>query len=120
MDFFKDDDFVCVMGVWINQEMSKSLAHIANRLLKERGKIATSYGEKREWYVDGAGGSSMDTHIALLINIEPIEVDSAEKIVTDLAKWQDNNIGCVITYSGNKPFGLDKIIERAKKLLGDK
>lgn len=129
MEFFKDDDFIWVMDVLLNREMSKSLAHIANRLLKERGRVVYARYQDcgplhTHWsdvhYTGDYEKRHEDTHTALLINIAPIEVDTAEKIVTDLAKWQDNNIGCVITYSGNKPFGLDKIIERAKKLLGEK
>lgn len=84
----------------------------ANRLLRERGKVV--YGIEHV-----SGEVSFDSHPerknmpaytkrALLINIEPIEKDSPEKILKDLC---DANL----TRPINDP--IFEIIERAHKLL---
>lgn len=89
----------------------------ANRLLEERGKVVYASGDEKYWQdkkdahlrirVNQDGLLVDSTHQALLINIEPIEQDSAEKILRD---WVDE---C------KKYQVSSELIERAKKLLGD-
>lgn len=84
----------------------------ANRLVEERGRVV--YGQ-----IDGDGPYQFsalqvkasvhgeDTHQAFLINIEPIEQDSAEKFVRDLVS------------ASNHPFS-EPWMDRAKALLEKK
>lgn len=84
----------------------------ANRLLQERGILA--YGTKDSLGLisvsqahggHGAGPSEYQTHQALLINIEPIEQDSAEKVLREFIEtWPDD-------------CGDHGLIKRAKALL---
>lgn len=85
----------------------------ANRLLSERGKVVKSYGEFNEWYANGASGLLDNTHQALIISIEPIEQDSAEKILQLIVSNSFRNEAYAVMVPG-------EIIERAKKLLEKK
>lgn len=83
----------------------------ANRLLSERGKVVTGSISNeplgRGLHVTQPFGEvtgSQDTHRALLICVEEIEQDTAEKIVADLIER-------------NGSHSISKLIERARKLL---
>jgi len=54
--------------------------------------------------------STPDTHTATLINIQPIEQDSAEKVLRDILKDEETNHRVDLN---------SDIRERAKKLLGE-
>lgn len=91
----------------------------ANRMIEERSsKFKLRYDLLRSTFTTlGA-----PTHELLIIaGPDPIEPpDSLEKLVKDLANWQDQNIGCIVQYKGCKPDGLGDLFERAKKLVGPK
>lgn len=95
-----------------SQRASMSVAK-ANRLFQEwLAKGTVFYGMELQhkdcW---GPYVRKNDTHKALLINIEPIEVpDSADKIVSDIAKY--------LTHPHNA--FLSDILERARKLTQNK
>lgn len=61
------------------------------------------------------------THQALLIGLEPIQKDTAEAIVRELALWSNRQkqMGCVLKFKGEPPdpTGLWALLERAEKLL---
>lgn len=81
----------------------------ANRLLREKGTVVTggcAYDDNYYWTNKRA---DVDTHTALLINIQPIEVaDTAEKIANDLANYKfDHEVG----------HRFREFVERARKLL---
>lgn len=109
-DFFKESDSD---NPWTQNKGWISIDK-ANRLLKECG-IVVSGGTKildngtfdNPWdkIPDGTTPRPPDTHQGLLINIEPIEKDSAEKFVSDWLKHDG-------TYS------YDEMADRARKLIG--
>lgn len=80
----------------------------ANLLLEERGKVVYTSNPSNN-YPDWCGHLNEDAqHKALLICVEPIEVDSAEKVLSEIVKevdhWTDVCRG-------------SPLIERARKLL---
>lgn len=88
----------------------------ANCLLRERGVLVT--GSARgllgtttitKPFSDNTGLS--DTHQALLINIEPIERDSAEKVLAEF-------VACCEV--GDPKLRWGELVSRAKKLLEKK
>lgn len=87
----------------------------ANRLIKERGKVV--YGRGREEHAWTDEQANFDKVKALLINIEPIETDSAEKILKDFKEKCDK-----LEFQPNSFTRLDlsDLYNRARKLLGDK
>lgn len=86
----------------------------ANRLLSERGRVVTghNYEGNASWWTGTDAMLCKHTHQALLINIEPIEQDSAEKLLKDLiVKYE---IAHNVPGTG---LGYNKFYERAKALL---
>lgn len=87
----------------------------ANRLLSERGKVIYKQpgwcGHSWQENLHDAGNR---THTALLINIEPIEQDSAEKVLRDLIAIDDKFLMGHIPPSN---IELPAIIDRARKLV---
>ena len=85
----------------------------ANRLLRERGmKVQCVFRENEDsWYA--SNGCLDKTHTALLICIEPIEKDSAEKLIRHTLATIENGHGIL-----NEEFEHFK--DRAKKLLENK
>jgi len=121
MEFFKEgDEDINLSGLsseFLKTVIVKKYISLdkANRLLRERGRVVRTnpkYISPGHWAPIFSDG---DTHQALLINIEPIEKDSAEKILDDLIKIQP------IAYDlGHAPIIHRELIERAKKLRGGK
>lgn len=99
MDFFKPEDSDVEgkrfdkLGGLILPVVSISLSK-ANRLLRERGQVVTGYFETMKsfgaefsnWTTE-ASGDKRDSHRALLICVEPLEQDSADKFVKDFV-WR--------------------------------
>ena len=92
MEFFKEgDEDINLTG--LSSEFLKTVIvkkyisfDKANRLLRERGKVVRTNPKYMSAYHWAPIFSDGDTHQALLVCIEPIEQDSAEKIFEDLAK----------------------------------
>lgn len=118
--FFKPSD---CDGMTFLGESTISLAK-ANRLHAEwlaKGRVV--YGQADAGDRDGFWGFSEkqhgdDTHRALLINIEPLEVDSERKVLEDLVEWHKGVEDVV--YSGWGAPSLSPLIDRARKLLEKK
>lgn len=94
----------------------------ANRLYRERvlAKGVRAYGRifsDGDGHYTTSGKTSLDTHTALLINVEEIEKDSAEKCLKDLMEFL-NPDGLTATQVINRAGDLSKIYDRAKRLLG--
>lgn len=85
----------------------------ANRVIQERGTVVTG-GMKEDGshkYFGAEPGPIMpNTHRALLINIEPIAKDTAEKIVEDMLEHFGGPMAT--------KHSLDSLIDRARKLKG--
>lgn len=109
-DLFTAKDFE---GAFMN---ATNIADIANTLLKERGQVVTArlHGP---WYLennfDSVHDSEARTHCvqALLINIEAIERDSADKLLREWIEHAEK----MVPQLAQTPF-----IQRAKKLLEGK
>lgn len=88
----------------------------ANRLLRERGRAVYGHetGTCVKWYSDNVVDASVGAkHTALLINSQPIEQDSAEKVLAYLVKEYERSMGGVPRFLevGRKAY------ERAKAIL---
>lgn len=114
MEFFKPEDFYPELDQM--KAYAFLLANKMNRLLLERAIEVTggdysgngwAMFEKKPHLTPARG----HTHRALLIGVEPIEKDSAEKVLKDLINWLDI------------PEMLSKntrqLIDRAKRVLGE-
>lgn len=119
MKFFKPETF------GIDSWFDKVYSDKANALLKEWGKVVygtentsikpSNNGRVYQWYESPTAPMDnsywKDTHRALLINIEPLAADTMKKCLEDLlVAWDDKD----------RPMPVDKIIERARKLLAKK
>lgn len=117
-EFFKAIDFRREdLGHWA----SEKIALVANRILAERATrvYAAPYvdngakahkDECAQW--TGERTESVDTHTALLIAIEPIQRDTAEQLVKDLAahaKFQYED--------GKWAMSAEYWVERARRVL---
>lgn len=80
----------------------------ANRLIQERSKVV--YGVGNSWV--NKLHDSIDTHQALLICVEEIEKDSAEKVLVDLIEVMSE------ATCWSEPF--ETLKNRAKRLLEGK
>ncbi len=97
----------------------------ANRIFEEwlkrgtvvYGMIEQRYG-KSDWicFSHNPVPTKGDTHKAILVNIEPLEVDSAEKVLADFVDYYIKPVA----YSDRKDLTFDAIFERARKLLEKK
>lgn len=83
----------------------------ANALLSERGKVV--YTENTEGFY-GEGIHHDSTHTALLINVQPIECDSAEKVLQEVLDYFTKPV----VYSDHKDGLFDALLGRARKLVG--
>jgi hypothetical protein len=107
-EFFKAEDFKHITLV------PTAAAARANYLLAERGVVVRGIVDERGYdayssYEHGPG----DTHTALLINVQPIQKDSAESLLREIVDGYDKD-----QYQyGTK---IHERIERAKRLLGKK
>lgn len=109
MDFFKPDDFRELTN-WHHA----AIAAIANRLLRERSQVVYGIVKGDDFTAfDTNSNSAYNTHTALLICVEPIERDSAEKILSGFVALIDEELNRV----GPKTRAL---YDRAKKLRGGK
>lgn len=111
-DFFTEADCDCCYprascisltkaNVLFNEWLSRGTAVYGKMHAEDYGLFSTSKNDPNWGYTD--------THTALLINIEPIEQDSAEKFVKDFNEVMNREI---------KPIGkLASFITRAKRLL---
>lgn len=79
----------------------------ANALLSERGRVVTGSIDDGGLIYFGTDEHDLDTHTALLINIEPINQDNAGKLIKDLGSFEDFP----------KDETMWDLIERAKALL---
>lgn len=83
----------------------------ANRLISERAKVVScrynDLGLIQALQSSNGVPFIYDTHQALLICVEEIEKDSAEKFVSDFAHELETNV----------PFFFQKWADRAKRLL---
>lgn len=106
MKFFTDDDFL----EWGND--ASTLAGIANIKLAERGKVV--FGGKfclgGEWSFVTQNRGDVNTHRAILVCVEEIEKDSAEKVLRDWVKQWDTEVYARLP--------VETFIERARKVLG--
>lgn len=108
-DFFKPEDFACTKPDWFGRDF----AGLANRILAERGTVVYGrvdgdfgwFDTERKYGHHLNSSPIMASNTALLVNIQPIEQDSADKIIRDLVSYD----------SSGSPEWL-RIIERAKKL----
>lgn len=110
-DFFKESDFCATetkVGFDRHSNYPRYACEIANRLIRERGKVVRSRGGEL-W--DALVVYPEHIHTAILLNIEPIEQDSAEKILRDMISWHDMPYRPE-SYDVTFPF-----IDRAKALL---
>lgn len=105
--FFKETDRELIVdGGYISIDK-------ANRVLRERGTVVYGSNIGRHWTVSQ---SVVDVNQALLINIEPIEKDSAEKILADwTAHLEKRKEAKDFFYNDELQF-----LDRAKKLRGEK
>ncbi len=84
--------------------------------LLEKGVRATKYQKRlspmSHWNTDEVYGTATEdaTHTGLLIGIEPIVRDTAESLLREF----------VDTYDGKIKTSVAQVIERAKRLLGEK
>lgn len=85
----------------------------ANGLLSQRGKVVYTF-EDSEYLVAHKNWRKEDTHTALLINIQPIEQDSAEKLVKDFISECEK---LEIRPNSFTTMDLSDLYERAKKLV---
>lgn len=121
-EFFKQQDCNVIGSEWIEGKLCNSISvgtHAisrdkANRLIKERAQVVTSYfyGPGPKVWSHDIGGIN-DTHRALLICVEPLISDSAEKILSGFVALIDEELNRV----GPKTRAL---YDRAKKLRGGK
>lgn len=114
--FFSPNDFDNRSGIQLiffasmeHAITCKDASDIANRLILERSKVVygQSCGDLINWYNNH---SVADNHTARLICIEPVEKESAEKILREYVNWADG----FLMKTGEDPFSW---VERAKKLL---
>jgi len=116
LEFFKTDDADCSNHMTIENGYIKGRTHSisieeANRLLRELGKVVyandTGPGKIRRWE---DVPSEVDTHTALLINIQSSKEESAEDILKEIVDYSFAPNGD----SFNKYF---KALEKAKAFL---
>lgn len=122
--FFKEADFERFERIW-SLSWREQVVDFCNDLLEERGIVFCSGGGleyegqdpiEKLWsrkYPQSENRGA--THRALLICVEPIEVDSAEKVLEDLANWEEWQH----VRERGKPSLLE-IQERARKLTQNK
>jgi len=109
-EFFTINDFAS----WLDEGDANWATKKANALLTERGTVVCG-GNKM--LADGSFNnpfdagppSNQDTHTALLIDIREIEKDTAEGLLRECVDM----LNCV-------DIGASDLLERARKLLGDK
>lgn len=124
MKFFQDTD--CDYLIPSEGSASNSVPAIsldkANAILEKRSKVV--YGQvknidggmsKKEYFCATQIPNCGETHKGLLICVEPLEVDSAEKVLEDLANWEEWQH----VRERGKPSLLE-IQERARKLTQNK
>lgn len=79
----------------------------------ESAPVVTSYGERNEWYANGAKGMQQDTHTARLVCIQEIAKDTAESLLREyVERVGDGHSPCWHSWEEKHSF-----IERARRLL---
>lgn len=80
--------------------------------------VITSYGERNEWYANGAMGLQSDTHQARLVCVQELRKDTAEGLLESCVQL----LQAAEKSWGNPLYQTDvkNYIERARRLLGAK
>ncbi len=111
-EFFSSRDFLTFSEGPLTNSHPAWIAHQANHILSERATVVdavkTSTGH---WYAS-EGGAMAKTHTALLIDVRPIERDTAESLWRELIKQTEKS-----NFAGAT---TERFIERAKRLLEGK
>lgn len=118
--FFNESDCDVLGNKWVEKDNSNTIQigcpgislEKANRLIQERAKVVYGFGTESDPSLFGYDSEliSNDTHQALLICVEEIAKDSAEKFVSDFAYELETKV----------PFYFQKWADRAERLLKGK
>lgn len=123
--FFKESDFSNVpthsnysdpaLNSYSAGWLGPILAHHCNRLLRERGKVVYAYDLSQDhlWFNEEDKNGTRN-YQAILINIQPVEADSADKVLADILAFEEQFCKTQQTPKWGS------LIDRAKKLLKQK
>jgi hypothetical protein len=109
--FFKPEDFFDEFKDL--KALAVFAANKANRLLQERGTVVYGFEKLSGPNYWSEFKDDDQTHVALLICVEPIAKDSAEKIVADFVELAER---CKVV--ADLP-GFWRLADRAKRLKGE-